>query len=97
MSNLKLVSIPEHGDAIVGGNGLASPAMRQFITELELKLNGAVFGDALSLQIYLVADVPDATIWTGAMIFVSDETGGSIPAFSDGTSWRRVTDRTVIS
>ena len=97
MSNLKLVSIPEHGDTIVDENKLASPVMRQFITELELKLNGAVLGDATQLQSYEVATVPDAAQWAAAMIFVSDETGGAIPAFSDGTNWRRTTDRAVIA
>lgn len=46
---------------------------------------------------YLLAEVPDATEYTGGMIYVSDETGGAIPAFSDGTNWRRVQDRAVIS
>ena len=34
---------------------------------------------------------------TGLMIYVSDEAGGAVPAFSDGTNWRRVTDRAIIS
>jgi hypothetical protein len=47
---------------------------------------------------YTVATVPSAsTSGAGALIYVSDETGGAVPAFSDGTNWRRVTDRTVIS
>jgi hypothetical protein len=33
----------------------------------------------------------------GMMIFVINETGGSVPAFSDGTNWRRVTDRAIVS
>jgi hypothetical protein len=33
----------------------------------------------------------------GAMIYVIDESGGAVPAFSDGTAWRRVTDRAVVS
>jgi len=49
------------------------------------------------LASYTVADLPDAAQYTGAQIFVSDETGGAVPAFSDGTNWRRVTDRTVVS
>jgi hypothetical protein len=45
-----------------------------------------------------VATVPDpASAGAGAMIFVSDETGGAIMAFSDGANWRRMSDRTVIS
>ena len=33
----------------------------------------------------------------GDMIFVSDETGGATMAFYDGSNWRRVQDRAVIS
>lgn len=29
--------------------------------------------------------------------YISDETGGAVPAFNDGTNWRRATDRAVIS
>ena len=34
---------------------------------------------------------------SGDMIFVSDETGGATMAFYDGTNWRRIQDRAVIS
>lgn len=33
----------------------------------------------------------------GQFVFCSDESGGSIPAFSDGTNWRRVSDRAIVS
>ncbi len=47
---------------------------------------------------YTVATVPSASIaGAGAQIYVSNESGGAVPAFSDGTSWRRVTDRAVVS
>jgi hypothetical protein len=47
---------------------------------------------------YTVATVPSAaTSGAGAMIYVSDESGGAVLTFSDGTNWRRVTDRAVIS
>lgn len=49
------------------------------------------------LTSYTVATLPDATKFTGAMIYVSNETGGAVPAFSDNTNWRRVTDRAVVS
>lgn len=45
---------------------------------------------------YVVANLPDASV-AGQMIYVSDETGGAVMAFSDGTNWRRITDRTVVS
>jgi len=49
------------------------------------------------LKSYTVATVPAAASWTAGMIYVTDETGGAIPAFSDGTNWRRVSDRAIIS
>ena len=33
----------------------------------------------------------------GAMVFCTNESGGAIPAFYDGTNWRRVSDRAIVS
>lgn len=49
------------------------------------------------LKSYTVATVPPVAANAGKQIFVTNETGGAVPAFSDGTNWRRVTDRAVIS
>lgn len=49
------------------------------------------------LPSFTVAGVPAASGKTGGMIYVTNETGGAVPAFSDGTNWRRVTDRAIIS
>jgi Protein of unknown function (DUF2793) len=38
-----------------------------------------------------------ATAGAGAIVHVSDEAGGTVLAFSDGTTWRRVTDRAAVS
>lgn len=47
---------------------------------------------------FTVATVPVAgTVGAGTIIYVSNESGGAVPAFSDGTDWRRFTDRAVIS
>ena len=47
---------------------------------------------------YLLTALPLASsVRPGAMVYVSDATGGAVPAFSDGTVWRRVTDRTTVS
>jgi hypothetical protein len=45
---------------------------------------------------FVVASLPSAA-QPGQMIYVSDETGGSVMAFSDGSNWRRITDRAVVS
>ncbi len=50
------------------------------------------------LTSYTVGTVPSASgSGAGFTIYVSNETGGAVPAFSDGTNWRRVTDRAIIS
>jgi hypothetical protein len=46
---------------------------------------------------FLKTELPDATKWRGGLIYVTDETGGEVPAFSDALVWRRVTDRNQVS
>lgn len=53
-------------------------------------------GGTFTLPEFTVATIPAAAP-AAQMIYVSDETGGAVPAFSDGTDWRRVTDREIIS
>ena len=45
---------------------------------------------------YTVNALPNAA-QPGQMIYVSDETGGPVMAFSDGANWRRITDREIVS
>jgi len=45
---------------------------------------------------FVVASLPSAA-QPGQMIYVSDETAGSVMAFSDGSNWRRITDRAIVS
>lgn len=45
---------------------------------------------------YAKASLPSATP-AGQQIYVTDDVGGAIMAQSDGTNWRRLTDRNVIS
>jgi len=51
----------------------------------------------LAMATFTVAGVPSAATNPRAWIYVSDEVGGATPAFSDGTNWRRVSDRAIIS
>jgi len=52
---------------------------------------------------YSVSNLPTVSDWGSlvagsefsSLIFIYDESGGAIPAFSDGTNWRRVTDRAI--
>lgn len=54
------------------------------------------FGGPVGLLSHLKSALPPASV-AGALIFVSDEVGGAVVAFADGTDWRRVTDRAVVS
>jgi len=54
-------------------------------------------GGLFKLQSRVKADLPTLNIVPGTMLFVTDEAGGSVPAFFDGVNWRRMTDRAVVS
>jgi len=41
--------------------------------------------------------LPAASLYQYMHVFITDEAGGAILCFSDGTNWRRVTDRAVVS
>lgn len=51
----------------------------------------------IQLKTYTVATVPSASTYARGQIYVSNETGGATPAFSDGTNWRRYADRAIVS
>ncbi|MET0258558.1 MAG: DUF2793 domain-containing protein [Methylobacterium sp.] len=48
------------------------------------------------LRAFAKADLPPAGAGAGQMAFVSDDAGGPVVAFSDGTLWRRLTDRAPV-
>ena len=83
-----ITSKPAHGSQISGPGGV-SRDYQTFFDDVERLLN------APQLPVYTVASLPGQL--EGAMIYVSDEVGGGVPAFSDGVDWRRVTDRAVVS
>ncbi len=57
-----------------------------------------VSGSFIRPKAFTVATVPNAaTSGAGAIVYLSNESGGANLAFSDGTDWRRVSDRAVIS
>ena len=58
--------------------------------------SGLIYPDQLVLPSYTVSTLPSAGV-AAQIVYVSDETGGAVVAFSDGTNWRRVTDRAIVS
>jgi len=94
----QLVTKPDAGSPIVDGK-VASSRMQTFMDDIVLKMNGFLLGVAgVRLQVYAKAALPTPVDTSGRyLIFVTDDVGGSTPAFWDGTNWRRTSDRAVIS
>lgn len=106
MANLiqKFPSLPRATTSGLSLQALASydaalnTALFRALSEIAQRLNRCVIKDGSEgLTGYTVTTLPDATTAEGAIIYVSDETGGPTLAFSDGTDWRRVQDRAVVS
>lgn len=66
------------------GLGMTTPACK-------LDVDGPV-----RVKSYVKTGLPSAAS-AGQIIYVSNEVGGAVLAFSDGTNWRRVTDRAVVA
>ena len=94
-----ITSKPQLGFRIVDKDGAATQEAQNYFDDLEQRLNDDLIGNVLRLPTYTVATLPAVPpIANGIyMIGVSDETGGAVPAFSDGTNWRRVQDRAIVS
>lgn len=67
-------------------------------TRVTINANGIDVVGGVKPSSYTVATLPSASgLGAGALIYVSNEVGGAVPAYSDGSAWRRVTDRTIVS
>ncbi len=70
-----------------------------YLTDIHRRVGESPF----LIQGYDVANLPSAADWGStassdafsSLIFIYNETGGAVLAFSDGTNWRRVTDRAI--
>ena len=101
-SALHRVALVSRGEVVfaTGGEGLYTACIeRGRFTNAGLAVTGAITATTtIRPGSYTVGTVPSAaTAGAGALIYVSNESGGAITAFSDGSSWRRVSDRAVIS
>jgi hypothetical protein len=60
--------------------------------------SGIIQPDSLILPTKTVAQLANLSTNPAAQfVYCSDESGGAVPAFSDGTNWRRVTDRAIVT
>ncbi len=92
---------------ISGGASALAKALYQEMTSYAFRLNLALLKDGteamtaphslLSVTVAQLASTWAAASYAGAVLFVSNETSGATIAFSDGTNWRRVQDRVIVS
>jgi hypothetical protein len=75
----------------------APPWAQTLADDVTRELRARARGFPVVLASFPKADLPDAARWSGSWIYVSDDVGGAVPAFSDGAAWRRATDRAVVS
>ena len=91
-------------------NKIRPPALREngaekYFADIELWIK-QVYENLTGVneaKAFTVATLPDPadydpeTNGRAAFVYVSDESGGATLAFSDGTDWRRVQDRAVVT
>lgn len=76
--------------------GLVTEAVTSQADLGSLVTSGLIYPDQFVLPSYTVSTLPTATP-AGQMVYVTNESGGAVPAFADGTNWRRVTDRAIVT
>lgn len=83
--------------AMADGAGLTARPWYEFFAFLGKRTRLPVLPAYTVAQLQGGAAILTATANPYALVFCSNESGGAVVAFSDGTNWRRVTDRAVIS
>ena len=87
---MTIVTQPVGPAVLVDERGQATPELQTFFDDITLA------SGVKQLEVFEVANLPNASP-SGRFLFVTDEVGGVVPAFSDGSNWRRCTDRTIVS
>ena len=95
----QIISQPDHGDKLINEDGSALSNLQIFFDDISRQFNllEIQVNPVLQLNLFTVATVPDATLSGGAMIYVTDEGTGEVPAYSNGINWLRVNDKGIIS
>lgn len=88
------ISAPRPDERVLSPLGTFSQVLIRWVLDVSSVLGGR---QPRKLAEYTVATLPDAVRWKRHEIYVTDESGGEVAAISDGTNWRRTTDRAVVS
>ena len=93
----KIVSKPDHSNILIE-EGKATQPFQLYLDDIEEKLNGSLLSAfGVELLVSTVANLPTPPSDKSFILFVSNETGGSVPAYWDGGNWRRCTDRNIVT
>lgn len=70
---------------------------QQMADDISRELQSKVRGFPVVLAKFSKTDLPDAARWVGSWIWVTDDVGGAVPAYSNGTNWKRADTSATIS
>ena len=76
--------------------GWTNRSMAQLAADLASAFTELAVSGPVGVGSSTVSGLPSASP-AARLLYVSNESGGAVLAFSDGTNWRRVTDRAVVS
>jgi hypothetical protein len=82
-------------DSVFGRTGAVAAQAGDY-SAYYARVDGTASSGPVTLASYTVSGLPSASP-AAQFVYVTDEVGGAVPAFSDGTDWRRVTDRNVVT
>ena len=94
-----IISQPDHGDKLIDKEGLALSNLQIFIDDIVRQFNllEVQVNPVLQLNLFTVATVPMPSLSQGALIFVTDQSGGERVAYSNGVNWLTIDTNTIIS
>lgn len=89
------------GNVLVSGtieSTAAGTPTIESVADINIEPGGELVIDAPTvLKSYTVTELASKSASAGAIVYCSNESGGAVPAFYDGTNWRRFTDRNIVS
>ena len=93
----EIVSQPQRDEPLANEDGTQTDQIIDFFSDITLRFNEWLLGAGVKLPAYTVATLPDVVANQQMQIYVTDDTDGPTPAYSDGTNWKRYKDGNVIS
>jgi len=91
---MSIITAPRPDERLAGTTGAMSSIWFKWVSRVTSAVGGR---EPAQLAGYTVASLPDPARWPRCVVYVSNDVGGSTLAFSDGSDWRRMADRAIIT